>query len=89
MRAPRPPHVVRKASIEHALLASASARPMTRWQLTLKAVERGLKRYDDLTIRTALRRLTAAGFLEGQRGRGGFRVYRLMPEGQQLLNTLS
>jgi len=62
---------------------------MTRWQLTLKAVERGLKRYDDLTIRTALRRLTAAGFLEGQRGRGGFRVYRLMPEGQQLLASLS
>ena len=62
---------------------------MSRRQLTLIAVERGLKRYDDLTILTALRRLTAAGFLEGQRGKGGFHIYRLTPEGQQLLTSLS
>jgi len=82
-------HVVIRNSIEHALLASASVDlSRNRQQLLVMAVESGLKRYDDLTVLTAIRRLTATGLLNSQRGRGGLQYYCLTPAGQQRLRAL-
>jgi len=82
-------HVVIRNSIEHVLLASASVDlSRTRQQLLVRAVESGLERYDDLTVLTALRRLTATGLLKGQRGYANRHYYCLTPAGQQRLMTL-
>ncbi|WP_161881960.1 hypothetical protein [Deinococcus alpinitundrae] len=58
MTSPWKSHVVLSGSIEHALLSSASAEiARTGPQLLTLAIAQGLRRYDDVTLRTALARL--------------------------------
>jgi len=89
MVSPFKSHVVLSGSIEHALLKSVSVeRSRTRQQLLVIAIEGGLTRYDDQTVLTALRRLTATGLLKSQRGHGNLQYYCLTPAGQQRLSAL-
>jgi len=86
MPAPKHPHVVLRGSIEHALLASASLdTPRTGQQLLVIAIHQGLKRYDDLTVATALKRLKASGLLSANKR--PVRAYRLTEQGEQVLQV--
>ena len=83
-------HVVRRCSIEHALLASASVDlPRTRRQLLVIAVQNGLKLHDYQTTATALRRLSANGSLQVRRGPGALCRYCLTPRGEQVLQVFT
>jgi len=89
MPAPKHPHIVLRGSIEHALLASASlGTPRTSRQLLVIAIHQGLKRYDDLTVATALKRLKASGLLSAP-NKHPVRAYRLTEQGQQVLQVFA
>jgi len=88
MPAPKQPHIVLSGSIEHALLASASLdTPRTSQQLLVIAIHQGLKRYDDLTVATALKRLKASGLLSANKR--PVRAYQLTGQGEQVLQVFA
>jgi len=61
----------------------------TRRQLLVIAIRYGLKRYDDQTTATALKRLTCSALLQVSPGHGPLRRYRLTARGEQVRQGLT